>query len=47
MASKRHRSGSIDDEVGMAAGMAMIHNMNMLAAVGQGLLDSIDAKDSV
>ena len=36
-----------DDQVFMAAAMAMIHNTNMLAAVGQGLLDRIDAEDYV
>ena len=46
MACKRRRSGSIDDEVVMAAGLAMTHNTNMLAAVGQGLLDNIDANYS-
>ena len=35
-----------DDEVVVAAAMAMIHKINMLAAVGHGLLDSIDAEDS-
>ena len=29
MASKRRRSGYIDDEVAMAAAMAMIHNINI------------------
>ena len=45
MASKRLRSGSIENEGVMWAELAIIHSMNMLGAVGQGLLNSIDAED--
>lgn len=45
--SFRHRhSGFIDDEVDMAAGMTIIHYINTLAAIGQGLPGSIDGEDS-
>lgn len=34
---------SSSDGITMAAGLALVHNMNLLAAAGQGLLNSMEA----